>query len=174
MADDTVQELKELFVYAPVGLAYFLRDTAPTFFQMFVARGRSIVTAREQAFDADLARAKGIGQLTVLFGKPEVEKRVRELRAMGESLLGEQLANWWPATANAHPYVAPTARPTVVPTESRTATLAIADYDSLAAAQIIEHLADLNAGDRDAIATYEAAHRNRRTILGRIDALRSA
>lgn len=166
---------KELLVYAPVGLAYFLRDTAPTFFQMFVARGRSVVATREHAIDAELARAKSMGQLTVMFGKPELEKRLRELKLLGESLLGEQLTSWWPSPSTQHPYTAPTARPAPATAGAapEATQLPIPAYDSLAAAQVIEVLDGLSVADRESIAMYEAAHRNRQTILRRIDALRA-
>ncbi|NND75863.1 MAG: hypothetical protein HKN44_12735 [Ilumatobacter sp.] len=52
--------------------------------------------------------------------------------------------------------------------------LALPDYDQLPAAHIVGKLADLTAGERDDIEAYESAHRNRRTVLGRLDQLRVA
>ena len=46
------------------------------------------------------------------------------------------------------------------------ALLAIPDYDSLAASQVVPRLAGLTADELEAVRAYEAAHRARRTILG--------
>jgi hypothetical protein len=40
---DAIDRAKELLVYLPVGLALYLRDTAPTFLRLFIARGRGIL-----------------------------------------------------------------------------------------------------------------------------------
>jgi hypothetical protein len=46
--------------------------------------------------------------------------------------------------------------------------LAIPDYDSLAASQVLPRLEGLTPAELEAVRGYEAAHRGRRTILGRI------
>jgi hypothetical protein len=51
--------------------------------------------------------------------------------------------------------------------------LPIAQYDSLTAAQIIGLLDALTPTERERVAEHEKAHRNRRTVLGRIDQLRA-
>jgi hypothetical protein len=51
------------------------------------------------------------------------------------------------------------------------ASLAIPDYDSLAASQVVPRLAALSTDELDAVRSYESAHRGRRTILGRVDQL---
>ena len=48
-------------------------------------------------------------------------------------------------------------------------TLPIPGYDALSASQVVERLAGLSTDELDAVRTYESAHRNRRTILGKID-----
>jgi hypothetical protein len=50
--------------------------------------------------------------------------------------------------------------------------LPITNYDSLTAAQIIGLLDTLTPTERDRVADHEKAHRNRRTVLGRVDQLR--
>ena len=54
---------------------------------------------------------------------------------------------------------------TPVPTE---ADLPVADYDSLAASQVVPRLAMLDPQDLRAVQAYEAAHRRRQTILNRV------
>lgn len=172
--------VKEYLLYAPVGLAYFLRDTAPTFVQMFVARGRTVVAPREHALDAELARARSMGQLTVLFGRPELEKRLNELRRVGEKLLAEHLGGVL-ATRDSEPDADPAPSDTVPTPAPRTtihdtraaAALGIDAYDALSASQVIERLDGLSPEERAAVEEYELSHRNRQTILGRLAQLRS-
>lgn len=53
------------------------------------------------------------------------------------------------------------------------AALAIPGYDSLSASQVVERLDGLDTNELQAVRAYESAHRNRRTILGKIDQLAS-
>lgn len=52
--------------------------------------------------------------------------------------------------------------------------LALADYDSLPASDIVAKLSGLDPDELDAIERYELAHRERRTVLGRIRQLRAS
>jgi hypothetical protein len=54
-----------------------------------------------------------------------------------------------------------------------TSALPIADYDDLAASQIVGLLGALSAGQRDEIGRYESLHRRRSTVLGKVDRLRA-
>ncbi|MDQ2729587.1 MAG: hypothetical protein M3Y91_17390 [Actinomycetota bacterium] len=49
--------------------------------------------------------------------------------------------------------------------------LAIPGYDSLSASQVVQRLAGLAADELEAVRTYEAATRGRRTILARVSQL---
>ncbi len=49
--------------------------------------------------------------------------------------------------------------------------LAIPDYDSLAASQVVPRLTTLEPAELEAVGSYEAANRSRRTILNRVTAL---
>jgi hypothetical protein len=51
--------------------------------------------------------------------------------------------------------------------------LGIPGYDSLAASQVVQRLAGLSSEELAAVGAYESAHRARRTILTRVDQLRS-
>jgi hypothetical protein len=64
----------------------------------------------------------------------------------------------------------PTPEPDAIPAPDA-ATLSIPDYDSLAASQVLPRLDGLTTDELEAIRAYEAAHRNRRTILGRLSQL---
>lgn len=50
-------------------------------------------------------------------------------------------------------------------------TLAIPDYDSLAASQVVPRLEGLAGDELDAVRIYESANRGRKTILNRVDQL---
>jgi hypothetical protein len=67
------------------------------------------------------------------------------------------------------------AAPEPVPVRPRSgpdaSQLAIPDYDSLAASQVLPRLEGLTPVELEAVRSYEAAHRGRRTILGRIGQL---
>lgn len=51
--------------------------------------------------------------------------------------------------------------------------LALPDYDSLSAADIVGLLGALTQHERDAVEEYESANRRRRTVLGKLDQLRA-
>ena len=70
----------------------------------------------------------------------------------------------------------PAARRAVEPVIGRagrrpTTTCPIDDYESLAASQVVDRLPTLRPDELEAVRTFEAGHRGRRTILGKIDQL---
>lgn len=54
------------------------------------------------------------------------------------------------------------------------ASLAIPDYDGLSASHVVNRLAGLTATELEAVRSYEAAHRGRKTILSKVAQLQSA
>jgi hypothetical protein len=62
---DTVERAKEILVYGPLGLALYMRDTAPSFLKVFVARGRAEFDQRKRTVGEQLGQAKNVGQDTV-------------------------------------------------------------------------------------------------------------
>ena len=53
------------------------------------------------------------------------------------------------------------------------ADLAITDYDSLSASQVVTRLPGLTLDELEAVRAYEAAHRGRKTILNKVAQLQS-
>jgi hypothetical protein len=51
--------------------------------------------------------------------------------------------------------------------------LAITDYDSLSASQVVTRLAGLSGDELEAVRRYEVAHRGRKTILNKIAQLQA-
>lgn len=72
----------------------------------------------------------------------------------------------------------PSGQPTVADTEERlpkrdangpgAAGLAIPDYDSLSASQVVPRLSSLSTEELEAVRVYEARHRGRKTVLNKV------
>ena len=192
----------DLLVYAPVGVALYLRDTVPTFVNLFVSRGKAELGQRRQQAQDQVAQAKAMGEFAVSFGGPKVrehvEKGIALARKGAESVLGgagdedgvpdaaEDVQSPAPAprpdpaAANSRSASRPTGKSTNASNTTTTAatapaatTLVIPDYDELSASQVVERLDGLPASELGAVRAYEEAHRARRTILYKIEQLTS-
>ena len=173
----------DLFVYAPVGAALAARELIPDLSE----RGRQQLTSQ-------VTMARMLGEFAVRQGRVEVEKaygRAREqatatLQTLGvmppEDGDGRAAAPAARAGAGARrPPAPPRPRAPASRVASRGAaspgppahTLAVPDYDSLSASQVVPRLAGLTGEELDAVRRYEAANRARKTILHRIDQLTS-
>ena len=164
-----VDQLVELFVYAPIGLLYERDDVLPK----LVTRGRSQV---------QLARV--LGQLALRQGQTRVEDRLGEaLNPAGSGLaravtdIGALVGLAPRPPARTASTVTPTpATVTEAPspdadTESGEEPLPIAGYDELPARVIVALLVDLSPSQRQVVRRHEAGHRARTTILNQIDRL---
>jgi hypothetical protein len=166
--NDGVARAVELIVYAPIGFGLYLRDLAPSIVRMFVARGRAEVERRSDDVQRHVATARNFGEVTLAFGIPGVLRR--------DEAPNETAA---PAAAPARPSVPtpPTPVPPIAPPslvsvpETNARDLPIPGYDALSASQVVERLTGLGPSELDAVHAYEAAHRQRRTILGKIEQL---
>jgi hypothetical protein len=183
----------DLLVYAPVGVALYLRDTVPMFVNLFVSRGRAEVSQRRQQAEGQVSQAKALGEYAFEFGGPmlreQVEKGIAAARKGAEAVLGgiseEPAPSPQPsASAKAKPNSTATKpkKPKPEPAAERTEAgreeakpsatgLGIQDYDELSASQVVERLDGLQATELDAVRAYETAHRARRTILFKIEQL---
>ena len=89
---DRIEHTLEVLVYAPIGVGLYLKDMGPTFVNMFVARGRAEVDRRQAQVQQRTTTAKSIGQVAMTFGVPMVRQRVeREVdsaRQRAQSFLG--------------------------------------------------------------------------------------
>jgi hypothetical protein len=107
--------------------------------------------------------------LARFIGKLAVDQGLRELRARLDEANGSR------------PDAAPTPPPQEAGPPDRpeggdqidVALLALADYDHLPASDVVSKLAGLEPDERDAIEAYELSGRRRRTILGKIEQLKS-
>lgn len=107
--------------------------------------------------------------LARFIGKLAVDQGIRELRTRIEEANGTR--------AESAPDPAPPLREAEPPAQPGeqidAATLALADYDHLPASDVVSKLAGLEPDEREAIETYELSGRRRRTILGKIEQLKS-
>ncbi len=163
MSDDKnpIEHAVELAVLAPIGFALEARRLLPT----FVERGRQQVNM-----------ARVVGQFAVAHGQTTASKKLTEVQAQAESILAEFGLAGTEADVVAEapiPTATPVAAaPPATPRSSAAAAeLPIADYDSLAASQVIPRLAGLSVDELAAVEAYEHGHRGRKTILGKITQL---
>lgn len=226
---DRIERTLELLIYAPIGISLFLKDTAPTFVNMFVARGRAEIDRRQEDAQQHVTTARSLGQVAIAFGPPVVRQRVEQtvtdVCRRAESILGaviprnggsssggstttpaapatpaappaEATAPSAPAAPHAPSAAAPSVefRPTngdsaaatvanewrsttpypstpPTPDDGGSAALPIPGYDALSASQVVERLTGLTGAELDAVHAYEMSHRQRRTILGKIEQL---
>lgn len=169
--NDTVDRALRLFVYGPVGLACYLKDSAPTFMGLFVTRGRREVDGARRAVEERLGRARPepTAQQRVADGIGNLTKVAAQAGAMVASVAGPVVNA---ATSAANGVVASTSAPAPAATPETTgngAGLPIPGYDGLSASQVIERLEGLSPDALERVRRYEAAHRARRTILASID-----
>jgi hypothetical protein len=116
--------------------------------------------------------------LARFLGKLVVDQGIRELR----SRLAPEPSHSDPTTSEPEPQRDGTPATVAQPAAAAgppvdvpdVATLALADYDHLSSAQIVGKLDGLDDAEREAIERYETAGRHRRTILGKLDQLRTA
>jgi hypothetical protein len=169
-----VDQALDVFFFAPIGLA-LNRDEM---IGRMAERGRQSVTA-----------ARMLGQLAMHQGRFELDKvldRVQDHAATFVERFGYLGRDVRPTTDEATP-PPPPVDPVVVdpgtgPVEDEPApvvtagevNLAIPDYDSLAASQVVPRLAGLTPSELETVRRYEAAHRGRTTILHRVAQLQRA
>jgi hypothetical protein len=180
--NDTVQRAKEILVYAPVGFAMYLRDTAPSFLKVFVARGRAEFDQKKKSVGDQIGQVRDTGAATAEETAPQMLRlvtdglsRVKETAEGALAVLGTFGGDdGFPPGPRRAPERA--AEPKSAPSATATATaaapdLAIPDYDALTASQVVDRLEGLSAAELDAIRAHEVANRGRATILGKIEQL---
>ena len=195
---DRIERTLELLLFAPIGVGAFLRDSAPSFVDMVVSRGRAEFDRRQEEVQQRITSARSLGQVALAFGAPKLRRRaeqtVTDARRRAEELLGSHAADSSPplpppaatpapaqssAAASREHYAGLYADTRDEPTNARTsngdlagsAELPIPGYDALSASQVVERLLGLAPEELDAVHAYESSHRQRRTIIGKIEQL---
>ncbi len=193
-----IEQLIELFVYAPVGLVY----EYPEVLETLVKRGKSQVqlakvlgqmAAKQGQGTVDTAAgdlwhviARGITEVGTLVGlAPDGDASASEaptpakppsaapsspaVVATTDQAASTTAAPKAPASKKPAPKKPAPKKKAAEPTASASADeLPIAGYTELRAKEVIPLLADLDADQRARIETYERANRSRKTILAQI------
>ncbi|MGO9458469.1 MAG: hypothetical protein ACLP62_15715 [Acidimicrobiales bacterium] len=148
----------ETFVYAPTGLVLTAFEDMPE----LVAKGRARI-------ELQLRNAHFLGRFVVDHGRRDLDRRLGRTESESE-----------PAAAPDEPYVPPASEvspvgPRAVPPlggfAPAPADLAIPDYDTLSASQVVRRLDGLGHKELEAVYRHEAATRGRRTIIYRAQQL---
>jgi hypothetical protein len=182
--NDAVDKALRLFVYAPLGVAAYLRDSGPSLLTVFVARGQREVAGVRRAVEERLGLAEPVPQPTPPFQR--VADGIGRLASQAGSVVvgvarpvvdvaTSATASTTRTNGEAMHWTSGEARGTAPATEDSTGAtdLPITDYDGLSATQIIDRLEGLSRGALERIRVYELSHRARRTILATIDQLTS-
>jgi hypothetical protein len=69
-----IERAVDLFVFAPIGVAMFAKDTVPTFMKMFVSRGQTELQHRKKALHDQANQYRSVGKFAVRYGGPEVKR----------------------------------------------------------------------------------------------------
>lgn len=117
---------------------------------------------------AQIRKLQALGEMAVSVGGRRLRRKV-DARLAGARRTIVGTGNGYAPMASAPP------RPGAGPATSGAAApknptvLPIAGYDELTASQVAGRLVGLSAGELDAVAAYEAAHRARKTVLAAVE-----
>jgi hypothetical protein len=164
--EQAVEHAVDVLVYAPIGLLFEGASLLP----QLIEKGRSQVTM-----------ARMVGQFAVKQGRGEATRAVNKLQDQAAGLLDFVGDSVTPLPSDPAPIrraaapVATAAGPERVADgpPADPATLAIPDYDGLSASHVVNRLAGLTALELEAVRSYEATHRGRKTILSKVAQLQS-
>lgn len=154
--NDLVEQALDLFVYAPLGLAFAARELIPT----MAKKGREQVMT-----------ARAIGQFAVTMGQQEVSRRLRSINGGRPQPAAQPAPQTSAAPAPARPAEPAVNRPS--PGAPAEVTSAIPGYDALSASQVVPRLAGLTPAELEAVRSYEESGRGRKTVLSRIAQLQA-
>lgn len=169
-----IEQAVDLFFYAPLGFILNAQEVVPE----LIEKGHQQVVAARMfgKFAVDQAP----GQLAQL--QKQVQKVAEQFGGRRSTPTKDSPSSNGPstsATQTSAPVVTPStpatpATPSTPATPAHgpgAATLAIPDYDSLSASQVVPRLEGLSRDELVSVREYEAAHRGRKTILSKIDQL---
>lgn len=166
-ADDRspVDQLVDLFVYAPVGLLLEYQDMLPK----LIKRGKSQVQI-----------AKVVGSMAAKQGQRAVNGRLEDVVDTASSSVAQGITDVGAMIGLAPAASGKSERPAAasgsavsgdIDGGAPTRALPIAGYDDLRAKDVVALLVDLSPKQRARIRAHESAGRGRKTILAKLDSL---
>ena len=164
-----IEQALDLFFYAPLGLLMNAQEVVPQLIekghqQVAVARmfGKFAIEQEAPKQIAQLQkRAQKVAEQLASRGPRPVAEKPAPASTVASTPSGNG-ATEMPATQTSAPVAAARAHGPAA------ATLAIPDYDSLSASQVVPRLEGLSADELASVEAYEAEHRGRKTILNKI------
>jgi hypothetical protein len=168
-ATDPLRQLLDLFVYAPIGMLSVAQKELP-----------NLIETGKTRFDNQITVARFIGKMAVQQGRKELQRRLddaeRSRRGPGVVVDDAHIPPVaTPLTASLPEIVLELVAESPLLDDAAVvaAELPIGGYDSLAASQVVLRLGSLTPDELTSIERYEITHRNRRTILGKINQLQA-
>lgn len=140
-------------VFAPVGVVLSIKEDLPG----LIDKGRGRV--EQEISNAHLAGEYLVGRI-----QRRLSARLGDLLHSSGDAAQESTDEPGPPS---HVAAAPLPRPAPDAADAATLGAALADYDTLSASQVVRRLEGLGPEELRAVQRYEAATRNRRTILNR-------
>jgi hypothetical protein len=133
--------------------------------------GPSLVPKLAEQGKVHVRNAEVLGRLVLHQGRDELLRRLE-----GVSVQAVDFLRMMGLVPTEHPMPpAPARRPESPPAPQADGAvappsddLAIPDYDSLSASQVVNRLPGLSADELEAVRSYESAHRGRKTILNKV------
>jgi hypothetical protein len=168
-----IEQALDLFFYAPLGLLMNAQEVVP---QLIEKGHQQVAVARMFGkFAVEQEGPKQIANLQKQVQKvaEQVSGRARPDTAPSPSPSSAPSASSRPSTPSTNGSEVPatqTSAPVAAPRAHgpAAASLAIPDYDSLSASQVVPRLEGLSAEELASVEAYEAEHRGRKTILNKI------
>jgi hypothetical protein len=153
-----IEQALDLFFYAPLG---------------FVLNAQEVVPELIEKGHQQVVMARMFGKFAI---ESEAPKQIAELQKQVHKVAEQFTARVAPPKHSSNGPKAPAAAATQTSAPAASspahgpgaAELAITDYDSLSASQVVPRLEGLSDAELAAVREYEAAHRGRKTILSKI------
>lgn len=160
MNKSPVEKVIDCLFFAPFGIASTVVETLPHASQ----KGKDKINSQ-------IASARFVGTFVVKQAQDQIQKAldqtIGQIGAFGG--LGRPTAESLNTIQDSVTQQSGDSR--LRPNISESIELSIASYDNLSASQIVQRLGGLSVSELEAIREYEISHRNRRTILVRIEQL---
>jgi hypothetical protein len=140
-------------LFAPIGVAVTIKEDLPG----LIGKGRTRV-------EQEISNARVAGEYVVGRYQRRLSERLESIFGNGDPAAAPTREE--PAAGNVAPSPVAT-RPAPAVADTALVGAALADYDTLSASQVVRRLESLGPEELRAVQRYEAATRNRRTILNR-------
>lgn len=152
-----IEQALDLFFYAPLGLLMNAQEVVP----QLIEKGHQQV-----------AVARMFGKFAVeQEGPKQIANLQKQVQKVAEQVTGRVRPDAAPSTNGSSSVSATQTSAPVVPPKAHgpeASALAIPDYDSLSASQVVPRLEGLSVDELASVEAYEAEHRGRKTILNKI------